>query len=101
VDVFADGGGGGVKAKTVEQVLPVLSEAIRLVRFDAGMSEKDFAVRVFSTRRAVRQMEKGLSPNLWTLLKIGEIAKPGPAKDAIISELRVRISACPLLKVVA
>lgn len=91
-----------MKAKTVEQALPVLSEAIRLVRFDAGMSEKDFAVRVCCSPRTLRLIERGKGlTSIWTLLKVGEIARPGPAKDAIISELQARISAYPLLKVVA
>jgi DNA-binding XRE family transcriptional regulator len=85
-----------------EQALPVLSEAIRQVRIDAKMTAVDFAIRVGLQPRQVLDVEGGSAgPSVWALLKIGEMATRGPAKAAIIEELRKVFSQYPLVKVVA
>jgi transcriptional regulator with XRE-family HTH domain len=88
--------------KSAEKALPVLSEAIRQVRFDLGLTRFAFARRLDCSVAEIDGIEEGgISPALFPLLKIGEWACPGPAKTAIVEELRARLRAYPLLKVVA
>lgn len=88
---------------TAIDALPVLSEAIRQVRFDCKMSQFQFAtsIGVEQTRVSCFENEK-YQPNLVTLARIGELAKPGsPAKAAIVAELRFRLEGISMLQVVA
>ncbi len=88
--------------KGVEQAVPVLSEAIRQVRFDLGLSLQQFAVRMHSNPCTLSRIEKGRrDASTDELLRIGSWAAPGPAKAAIVEELRVRFREFPLVKVVA
>jgi len=93
---------GGDAVRGAAQALPVLSEAIRQVRFESKMTAVDFAIRVGLQPRQVLDVEGGSAwPSVWALLKIGEMAKRGPAKTAIIEQLRKVFSQYPLVKVVA
>jgi transcriptional regulator with XRE-family HTH domain len=84
------------------QALPVLSEAIRQVRFDRGLTLPELARQLDMTPRMLHAIE-GDAVDLTTmdLLRIGAMAIPGPAKQAIVEELRVRFRDYPIVQVVA
>jgi transcriptional regulator with XRE-family HTH domain len=87
--------------KRAMEVLPVLSEAIRQVRFDARMTQLEFAGYVGIEQSIVSQWERGRrAPTTDRLLKIGSLAAAGQAKTAIVEELRVRFRDCPIVQVV-